>query len=347
MTLFKWLSWGAFGLIVILAGWIAYLNRDSEAVRVNGRSAVIVGAAGVLITLLLSLKAEHVTVPPFPAAFVFHRQTRQPFSCDAIPEATRFADPGFAGNVRPAFSLVAEAIKKQPTLLETADDSVSNALYLDVLLRHVVDLLSFAFSKSWDAEVVRFDLPHARETRYGSREPKKEGTKVERQALVRLFPESPILDSDFLKVLTLPPDTTVRRVPADGNTRSLELANPFATVTIMLKWHSSGRGIGRLRDLCGLPMSGKYDEWLSATYLISLDARFEQLRSGHPEMPVYRRWVQTMFDELRAFDAERRWQEVKDAYQLYYAHRQETPLQQLMRETIEKAEKEGKKKPGE
>jgi hypothetical protein len=78
VTLFKYLSWGTVGLIALLAVWIVYLNRDSEVVSVNGRSALVVGAVGVLFTLLFSLKAEPITVSPFPAVFVFHRQTRQP-----------------------------------------------------------------------------------------------------------------------------------------------------------------------------------------------------------------------------------------------------------------------------
>jgi hypothetical protein len=159
----------------------------------------------------------------------------------------------------PVFELIGDAVTKQPRLLSTDDESTSNTLYLDILLRQVVDLLSFTSIKSWDAQVVRFDLHQARETRYGAREPKREGTKVAREELVRLFPESLVLKSEFLNVLNLPPDTSIRRIPGNAETRSLQFENPFVTVVITLKWHSSGRGIGRLRELCGLkwtPFSG-------------------------------------------------------------------------------------------
>ncbi len=346
MMLFRYLSVAALILILTLAVWIAWLNRTSDAVRINAWSAFIIGAAGVLVTLLVSLKTEEVIVQPFPAAFVFDRHTRQPFSCPGLSEATQYADPGFANLVVPAFALVAELSKDRSALLANDDDELSNGLYLDILLRHVVDLLTRTFAKSWDAEVVRFDLPRGMETRYGEHTPHREGGEINRQTLVNLFPESAVLAfippvdaADVFNVLNVPPNTTVVRLPGGKDTRALELRNPFATVTISLRWHSSQRGIGRLQDVCNLPMSGNYDNWLSATYSISVRARFQRLRSGHPDMPLYRRWVDTMFSEIRGFDAERRWQAVKEAFQLYATYRRQA-LEEMMRETIEKSRKE-------
>jgi hypothetical protein len=61
------------------------------------------------------------------------------------------------------------------------------------------------------------------------------------------------------------------------------------------------------------------------------------MRAGHPEMPLYRHWVDTMFAEVRRFHSESRWARMRDTYLLAYAHRLQTPMQELMNETLRKA----------
>ena len=40
-------------------------------------------------------------------------------------------------------------------------------------------------------------------------------------------------------------------------------------------------------------------EFWSEHFRITCNAKFEKLKSGHPEMPKYERWVKTMFAEVQ------------------------------------------------
>ena len=71
--------------------------------------------------------------------------------------------------------------------------------------------------------------------------------------------------------------------------------------------------------MCQLGDDGDNDYW-SVTYSVELDATFKALKIGHPEMPLYKRWVQTMFDEIEgSFNSEERWRKLQDNYRLFYS----------------------------
>jgi hypothetical protein len=57
-------------------------------------------------------------------------------------------------------------------------------------------------------------------------------------------------------------------------------------------------------------------------------------------MPAHKKWVTTAFSELRRLSSEVRWTEVKEQYQLLYAYRKESPMQEMLRQGWEKARKQ-------
>jgi len=55
------------------------------------------------------------------------------------------------------------------------------------------------------------------------------------------------------------------------------------------------------------------EEFWSEHFEVICKAEFEKFRSGHPEMPRYKRWVDTMFAEVQEqLDEEKRLKRARD-----------------------------------
>jgi hypothetical protein len=141
--------------------------------------------------------------------------------------------------------------------------------------------------------------------------------------------------SSTYEFLNLPPDTRVSGSADDSFV--LKLSNPFADVLLEISPRGVEPGLGYLRSLCRVSFE-ENKQYRRPRYLVSLSARFSAIRSGHPDMPLYKEWVANMIGEIERFDSVRRWAAVRDRYLLIYAHRTETPLEELMEETRRKAE---------
>jgi hypothetical protein len=61
--------------------------------------------------------------------------------------------------------------------------------------------------------------------------------------------------------------------------------------------------------------SDKDNEFQRAEYLITINAEFNRLRSGHPEMSKYKHWVEEVVSELQtALDEQVIWAKTKENY---------------------------------
>lgn len=103
----------------------------------------------------------------------------------------------------------------------------------------------------------------------------------------------------------------------DNQLVEVRLSNPFVRVSITVQSHSGGGGLGRIGDVCGLkPDRETGERHTHRSWTLALHADFEPLRSGHPDMPKYKEWVETMFSQLRGeLDAEERWRRLRAEYQ--------------------------------
>ena len=55
-------------------------------------------------------------------------------------------------------------------------------------------------------------------------------------------------------------------------------------------------------------------------------------------MPDYKKWVTIAFAELRRLSSEVRWAEIRENYQLLYAHRTESYIDEMLRKAREQLE---------
>jgi hypothetical protein len=232
--------------------------------------------------------------------------------------------------------------KKDPQLAEATDNESLWQIYHNVLLRLVVDIMESIFVNNWDVTVTHFNLPSGQPMGVQhARNPPRPGIKVHRKDIAALFPQFyGIGDADVIPYITLPPATKVSGF-SDSVQTVLKLRNSLATVEIAIRRRGLNAGVApTILRLCRLPFEGEHNKFRTLYFVISLSADFKLLWGGHPDMPAYKRWVTTAFSELRRLSSEVRWAEVKQQYQLLYAHRTESPIQEMQRQILEKGRKQ-------
>jgi hypothetical protein len=167
---------------------------------------------------------------------------------------------------------------------------------LDVLVGYVTDVLATCFTSSWDVEIVTDRTASITTTRTSPRKPIPAGLKVRTDELVghlsaseALLAQGPPGWKDFV----VPPDTRVQWAE-DPRTRILTMSNPYVTLTVEIEPVAFGAvsGSGMLGELAGLSAEDSNKRHMLFSFVMQLEASFERLRSGHPDMPRYTRWVE-------------------------------------------------------
>ena len=121
---------------------------------------------------------------------------------------------------------------------------------------------------------------------------------------------SQVLLNDFsqefwIKEMKVPPKTTVD-IETSTDKKTLSLKNPFAEIFIIFNKRGGSVGLGDYQWLLGYDNKKNSDFW-SEHFEVVCEAKFERLRSGHPEMPRYKKWAQTMLEEVQyQFNDEKR-----------------------------------------
>ncbi|HYM60740.1 MAG TPA: hypothetical protein VEZ11_07595 [Thermoanaerobaculia bacterium] len=325
--------WAFVGLMGLATAYLAWMNRASEKVATNLPTALAVGVAGALVTLVFGLQPES-RKQTFALEYVLEPATGLPFSCAFVPESRRYTDAGGA-TVFQAWHVAAPILPEIRETFQKGDDSQLEQLYRRVFLKQVLETLRFTFIKSWDADPSRFSLPTGGETTTYAPRQVRLGRSLANGEVVAIFNGDSLLASDFVPKLNLPPNTNLRAT-IDKRTTTIVASNPFVSLTIHIADRGVARGLGLLREVCRLPNEGS-DTFRRPRYEVTITADFNGLRSGHPAMPLYRHWVDVITGELAQFDSSTRWAAFRDEFILSYSRRTQTPLDELMAETIQKA----------
>ncbi len=305
-----------FVSLLAVAVWLAYQNRSSDTLRSNGATALMVGGVGLLATLWFSLKPPEARRHRFTVTFVVDTDTRLPLSRDRYPDLWSYAAPDAA---HPAMVDVEPFVQTLAAKTPLSPSDVQ-AVYLDVLVAYVMDVFARNFASSWDVEIVRDKSVAVTTTKTSPRRPTPPGVKVERTDLVGHLSASKQLLAQILpgwEEFVVPPDTRLEWLE-DPWSRVLKASNPFVTVSIDVgRAFGAIYGSGRLGELAGMSREESQKRHMAFSFVMQLDASFERLRSGHPEMPRYTQWVDTIFSDLRAFDAEPVWAKIEQEHALF------------------------------
>jgi len=291
-------------------------------VRSNGATAMVVAIAGLLATLLFSLKAPEERNYRFPVAFVIDKATLLPLSFMQFPAVAEYADPGWGtpGVMTKAPFLNGLTEQVLPSV-QPEDINGLLAVYQDVLVSYVMDMMCTTFRGSWNTEVFSFET--ARVTTHTSevRGPVRPGLVVERRKLVKDLPHGPVVNdvAGIAIEFTVPEHTAVTWKPTkatEDTTRVLEMSNAFVSLTVTIEREAYVLGSGGLIAFVGTSLEESQKTTFTLSYVMKVHASFERLLSGHPDMPAYTRWVDTLFGLLRQLDAEQRWRRIKQDYLL-------------------------------
>ena len=115
--------------------------------------------------------------------------------------------------------------------------------------------------------------------------------------------------------MKVPPKTTVG-IETSKYKKMLFLKNPFVEISIAFTKRGGSEGLGDYQWLLGYNNKENNQFW-SEHIEVVCEAKFERLRSGHPEMSRYKKWVQTMLEEIRyQFDDEKRLIRARDYHDL-------------------------------
>ena len=200
-------------------------------------------------------------------------------------------------------------------------------LYFDLFLRMIVDLLFGMYQNTWDLKLVHRVMYSYRTVKWEPHDntafPKSHF--VTREELRRLFTDCRALHIENFGIIgdrfAVPPGTAVNATTSQlgGNTqkRTLSLKNPYVDTTIDFAFSSFSRGgLGDLGLLLELPRE-EGDKFSTCSFEVNLFAKFNQWRSGNPDMKRYRRWIDGMFEAIQNdFDASRHRERGKEWFTL-------------------------------
>lgn len=115
----------------------------------------------------------------------------------------------------------------------------------------------------------------------------------------------------FVKKITLPPKTNID-FKTSRYGKELVLTNPFVHISIAIDKRSGSIGLGDYQWFLGYD-SKESDEFWSEHFNVNCKAKFEKFSSGHPNIARYKRWVETMFNEVQEqLDEARRLKRAKE-----------------------------------
>jgi len=289
-------------VLIGVTAYIAFQNRNSEALRskvVPGIAIVLVGAC---FTIWFSLKSETIS-RQFTSTLFFHKQDKLPLD-EYCKDDYKFGGYQFRIEL---LHFIKDRIEQDEELKKATFNSDRNKIeefYHDLVLVKLLSRFSWMYADWWD---VQLDSVRRGRSFTSSVSPVK---PIASSMTLKLEDYLETLDSNdklrkllelFLeqypnKKITLPPKTKVGILKSEY-TKALLLTNPFVRVSIAVDGRGGSIGLGDYQWFLGYDRKESENFW-SEHLRVRCEAKFERFRSGHPEMPKYKRWVETMFAEV-------------------------------------------------
>ncbi len=315
ITILKW-GLGIFILLVaLITGWLVWLNRDSEKVMLTLLPALALGTISVLVVILFGLK-EEVREIEFPALFTYDRASKMPISA---VYSTSYRPPSemFASIV------VSDISKTNPEFFKRGEADLGMGLYRDVALRLLFDGLFQVFSMNWDVKVSNLTLPIGNHMIFGPNEGVLKPELKTWSEVKALFPESEVLQIDrkVFDKLAVPPGTKISNNDERDSSggiykRVVRIYNNFVDISISITTASGMATLGMHDPLEQIPETDRNKFWTSS-YLVTLRAKYNAYRSGHPDMPKYHGWVKNMFEAIEnQLNSRKHWEQSREWIQI-------------------------------
>ncbi len=295
--------------------YLAWQNRASDKIIASFLSICLVGSAGTLASTIFSIKNETRKLT-LTKSYIFHMIDKGLLNDFFKPHM--FYINGLDHRIDILW-LLDDAIRKDPESQILIDEKGNSKtiekggdIYRKICQAEIVMTLSE--NCNWMAKVKR-------DTKFGSSSisypfPPKEAKfkKVTIQDFRKLFPKNDLLESTVLadNSFIIPIGTTIGFVK-----EKIVLKNDFVKIEIYQDKGGASVGAGKLASLAGLE-STDFFKYCTASFAVDLEATFNPLKSGHPEMQSYRDWVDQIFDEFQYyFDSNKHWEMTKDSFHFH------------------------------
>jgi heme/copper-type cytochrome/quinol oxidase subunit 4 len=293
-----------FAIFTALAFYVVWMNRESEKIVTAVFPISVAALIGVFLTVFL-FGGEVPVTANFPAVFLFRISDWEPLAPPDRPQLMSLFEVPTLG-------------VEHPELMKDNDNGAT--LYHHLLQKAIIERLAFLYGSSWEIDILDFKTGMGQQQ--GS-QPSPEAigpsTKLSTAQVRGLLKGNRFADINYFTApeIALPPGTALTiRAPDTANVGmgEITLKNDFVTLSIKTAYFSWMRSLGGYRVLMGY--SWEQDrEFASAQYFVTIRADFSRLRSGHPQMAKYKRWVNQIVSDLRAqFDEQELWSNTRENY---------------------------------
>jgi len=293
-------------VLVPLLVFTAYLyiqNRNLPELNSKVIPVVIVGIIGLAFTIWYSLKSEKIDLD-FASTVYFHKSDLLTLD-EHDTRHHLYGGDEFSGRL-PGF--IRDRIEHDERF-DTKDlerrIEEAEELYSDMVFLKLIDRFFWAYADWWDVRIRSQRHGNGVTSIVSAIKPDPDCGSLTWEDFLSVSDSKdafPSLLSSFPKQhwptkMTVPPKTQAS-LTATRYGRSLVLRNPFVRVSITIFYRGGGVGIGDYAWFLGYD-NKKSEEFWAEHLEVTCDAVFERTKSGHPEMMRHRRWVETMFGEIR------------------------------------------------
>jgi len=289
-----------------LAFYVVWMNRESEKIVTAVVPISVAALIGVFLSVFL-FGGEPAVTARFPTVFLYRVSDLQPLAPPDRPLLNSlFEVPTLAA--------------KQPELAK--DKESGAALYHELLQKAIIDKLASTFPHSWEVDIADFKTGMGQQLTVqpaqDATEPSTKLTLSELDALLKgnrfagtYATPSPGLALPLGSSMTIASPHTAPSGMLEGR---IAIKNAFVTLTISTGYSLWMRSLGGYRVLMGYSWEQEQD-FASAQYIVEVRAQFSRLRSGHPNMPKYKKWVSQIISALRAdLDEQVLWSQTRENY---------------------------------
>lgn len=295
------ISFIIIALAIIIYLWIQ--NRSSELLASKILSAIGVALFAILSALIFSFKSEEKSLE-FVSTLFFHKSDKKPLD-DYLREDGRLRFGGYQFDIK-LLNFIRNRIEKEQELKKAEFNKDSKKIvgfYHNMILIKLIDQFFWMYSARWDTNIysVRRGTSEEKNSYVDSTETPPDYDSLNWETLLNTEQQNTFYDilSAFsnIKETKVPPKTKVRFIITEHK-KEIVLKNPFVKVTIAINNSGGSSGLGDYKWLLDYD-NRKSEEFWSAHFMINCNAKFEKLKSGHPDMPKYKQWVEVMFAEVQ------------------------------------------------
>lgn len=293
-------------VFVFLLGVMVYLvvqNRNSEALRSKIFPAIAIAVVGGLFTIWFSLESKKIEFK-FISTVFSHKSDKKPLD-EHYQNKHKFG--GYQFDIE-LLNFIANYIEQDQELNKAVfgkDRDKIGEFYHNMIFVKLISRFFWMYADCWDIDINSVRRGNAVETGVSAIKPKPAYSTLEWKDFLEILDAkddfyqllSNFSKDYFVKKMTVPPKTKVDFITSKYS-RILVLTNPFVRVSITIDKRSGSVGLGDYQWLLGYDNKQNEEFW-SEHFKVSCKAEFEKFKSGHPEMPRYKRWVETMFAEIQ------------------------------------------------